>query len=101
KIDDLSGYPALQNDPTETSIGKDVLEKKFGKDSTVDFPISMGAEDFSYFLLERPRTYCRVGSRNEKEATHYPHHHPKFDIDERAMVEIKNAVLAITTHYLS
>src|SRR5699024_11624669 len=32
KIDYLSGYPALQNDPTETSIVKDVLENKFGKD---------------------------------------------------------------------
>src|SRR5699024_7494903 len=69
KIDYLSGYPALQNDPTETSIVKDVLENKFGKDSIVDFPTSMGAEDFSYFLLERPGTYFRVGSRNEKEAT--------------------------------
>lgn len=101
EIDYLSGYPALQNDSTETSIVQEVLENKFGKDSIVDFPTSMGAEDFSYFLLERPGTYFRVGSRNEKEATHYPHHHPKFDFDERAMVEIKNAFLAITTHYLS
>src|SRR5699024_6682542 len=101
KIDYLSGYPALQDDLTETSMVTDALENRLGKDSIVDFPTSMGAEDFSYFLLERPGTYFRVGSRNEKEATHYPHHHPKFDFDERAMVEIKNAFLAITTHYLS
>src|SRR5699024_3692271 len=59
-IDYLSVYPALQNDPTEMSIVKDVLEKKFGTHSIVHFPISMGADDLSYFLLERPGTYFRA-----------------------------------------
>lgn len=100
EIDYLSGYPALHNDPVETSIVQEIFERRFGKDRTVDFPTAMGAEDFSYFLLKRPGTYFRVGSRNERAVTHYPHHHPKFDFDERAMEEIKNAFLAITNHYL-
>jgi len=60
----------------------------------------MGAEDFSYFLEAKPGTYFRVGSRNEDVATHYPHHHPRFDIDERALVNTEKAFASIINHYL-
>jgi metal-dependent amidase/aminoacylase/carboxypeptidase family protein len=40
----------------------------------------MGSEDFSYYLQKIPGVFIKVGMQGEK--SQYPHHHPKFDIDE-------------------
>lgn len=48
----------------------------------------MGAEDFSYYLQEVPGTFFFVGGKNESINAVYPHHHPKFDVDEEAMITI-------------
>ena len=46
--------------------------------SSID-PI-MGGDDFSAFLAEAPGCYAFIGAGGE-----YPHHHPRFVIDERAL----------------
>ncbi len=43
------------------------------------------SEDLSYILNQVPGAMLLVGARKEFDGTAYPHHHPKFDIDERAM----------------
>ena len=99
-IDYLNGYPALYNHQEETETVRALLAEQFSEENIVDMEPSMGAEDFSYFLLEKPGTYFRVGSQNEDEATHYPHHHPKFDIDERALLNLEKSFVKIVAHYL-
>lgn len=47
---------------------------------------NMGAEDFSYFLQQVSGTYFFIGSANEEKGLIYPYHHPKFDIDEKALL---------------
>ena len=42
----------------------------------------MGAEDFSYYLLEVPGTFLRIGIRNLEKGICQEIHHPKFDVDE-------------------
>lgn len=100
EIDYLRGYPALYNHETETELVRNVLSQPFKEENIVEFQPTMGAEDFSYFLNEKPGTYFRVGSRNEDEATHFPHHHPKFDFDERALMNISKSFVTIVSHYL-
>lgn len=100
EIDYLRGYPALYNHETETELVRNVLSQPFKEENIVEFQPTMGAEDFSYFLNEKPGTYFRVGSRNEDEATHYPHHHPKFDFDERALMNISKSFVTIVSTYL-
>jgi len=95
-IDYVHGYPALINPEEEVNVLKAIIDKE----KIVDMGVSMGAEDFSYFLLEKPGSYFRVGSRNDDEATHYPHHHPRFDIDERALIEAQKVFVKIVSHYL-
>lgn len=46
----------------------------------------MASEDMGYMLEEIPGCYFFVGSANEEEGKNYPHHHPRFDIDERSMM---------------
>ncbi|MBM4760996.1 amidohydrolase [Bacillus sp. B15-48] len=98
-IDYLNGYPALYNHPEETELVRNLLTEQFSAENIVEMEPTMGAEDFSYFLLEKPGTYFRVGSQTSS-ATAYPHHHPKFDIDERALLNIEKSYVKIVAHYL-
>lgn len=79
------GYSPVINDNEVTSlIDKTVCEIVGEENRELIKPI-MGSEDFSAFLHEVPGTYFFVGARNEAEGIVYPHHHPKFNIDERAL----------------
>ncbi|MGE7764532.1 M20/M25/M40 family metallo-hydrolase [Peribacillus sp. NPDC096540] len=69
----------------------------FSEEAVVEFSPSMGAEDFSYFLLEKPGTYFKIGARNENDNTHFPHHHPRFDFDEIALIDTGKAFIAIVS----
>ena len=46
----------------------------------VDIDPIMGGDDFSAFQAEAPGCYAFIGAGGE-----YPHHHPRFRIDERAL----------------
>lgn len=46
---------------------------------------TMAAEDMALFLNAVPGTYFFVGAANPAKGPAYPHHHPKFDIDEDAL----------------
>jgi amidohydrolase len=51
----------------------------------IDNQRTMAAEDMAVFLNAVPGTYFFVGSANPAKGPTYPHHHPKFDIDEDAL----------------
>lgn len=82
-FDYQKGYPPLINHALETEL---VLQAAHHIDELHQIeevqPV-MGAEDFAYYLLEKPGSYFFVGAK--KEGFAFPHHHPKFDIDERSL----------------
>ena len=45
----------------------------------------MGGEDFSAYGAVAPSAFFWVGSGNDELETTFPHHHPRFDIDEAAL----------------
>ncbi len=47
---------------------------------------SMGGEDFSAYLTKAPGAYFNVGSGNAVLESDYPHHHPRFTLDEQSLV---------------
>ena len=47
---------------------------------------TMGSEDMAFMMQEIPGCYFFIGSANSERGLDYPHHHPKFDVDERALV---------------
>ena len=100
QIDYLHGYPALYNHHEETETVKSLFSEIFTEEEVLELESSMGAEDFAYFLQQKPGTYFRVGASNENESTHYPHHHPRFDFDERALLNLEKCFLTIVSHYL-
>ncbi|MCL2610516.1 MAG: M20 family metallopeptidase [Defluviitaleaceae bacterium] len=92
------GYPAVINHDAETTLFKEVLEKQSKKIEVK--PPKMGGEDFSYYLKERPGAFFFIGARNEAKNAIYPHHHPKFDIDEDAILHCAEALLGVALAYL-
>lgn len=94
-----TGYPAVYNHPAETDTFIEIV-KGFAEDShVVEMTPIMGSEDFAYYLQEKPGMFFFTGARNEEIGAKYPHHHPLFDFDERAMVHAAKALVALVYHY--
>ncbi len=55
-------YPPTINHPAETEFTRGVLEGLVGADNVAEFEPTMGAEDFSFFLLEKPGCYFLIGN---------------------------------------
>lgn len=79
------GYPPTVNDESMTELARNAVKKVVGEENVIPMRPIMPAEDMSYFLEERPGAYFMTGCRNEEKGIVWPHHHPKFDLDEDAL----------------
>ncbi len=55
-------YPPTINHEAETEFARQVLGEVVGPDNVQEFEPTMGAEDFSYYLLEKPGCYFMIGN---------------------------------------
>ncbi len=55
-------YPPTINHPDETAFAREALIEMVGAENVQNFEPTMGAEDFSYFLLEKPGCYFLIGN---------------------------------------
>lgn len=94
------GYPALYNPIEETERIKDIFEQQLSGIHVEPTPMRMGGEDFAYFLQKKPGSYFFIHSGNKEKGIIYPHHHPKFDFDERALLLGAKCFVAIVDDYL-
>jgi amidohydrolase len=62
---------------------------------------TMGGEDMSYFLERVPGCYFFLGTRNSERGLSYPHHSPRFDIDESALPLGVEIMTRVVRRYLS
>jgi len=76
------GYPPLVNHDEMVDLVLETVGKILGKDNIKDISPVMGGEDFTYYLQKIPGAFLFLGAGDGQE---YSHHHPKFDIDERAL----------------
>ena len=94
---EFGGMPLI-NDKYVSDIiaqaGADIL----GKDNIHELHKTLGAEDFPEFLKHAPGAMYTLGTKIEGREM-YELHHPKFDIDERAL-PIGTAILVETTKRL-
>ena len=79
------GYRPVINDVEVTREMAAVVEAVCGPDVLVTLRPTMGGEDFSAFLQKAPGSFYFIGAGNVEQGIVHPHHHPKFDIDERAL----------------
>ncbi|NLI67861.1 MAG: amidohydrolase [Bacilli bacterium] len=100
ELDYLHGYPVLVNHADEVELIERLVKENMPEVVYETKEPELGAEDFAYFLEHRPGAYFKVGARNDDPATHFPHHHPKFNFDEKALLIIGQVFLGIVEHYL-
>jgi hippurate hydrolase len=55
-------YPPTINHEAETAFARRVMTEFVGEQNVLEFEPTMGAEDFSYFLLEKPGCYFLIGN---------------------------------------
>jgi amidohydrolase len=79
------GYPATVNDESMTDLAREAATQVVGAENVIEGTPKMGAEDFSYFLEQKPGSYFFVGHKNEERGIVWGHHHPKFDVDEESL----------------
>ncbi len=58
----VRNYPPTINHPAETAFVREVMAEVVGAENVEEFEPTMGAEDFSYFLQEKPGCYFLIGN---------------------------------------
>ncbi len=75
---------SLNNDSRLVELVKACAEKLV-RDQNIVSARTMGAEDFSEFSQKVPSAFYFIGTGNKEKETDYPHHHPRFNIDESTL----------------
>lgn len=98
----VRGYPAVVNHANETEFLMGCAGEVPEVITIEETEPQMGGEDFAYYLQEVPGTFFYTGAKPVSDDAGYPHHHPKFDIDENAMLiaakTLGTAAVKIHTH---
>lgn len=79
------GYRPVVNDEEVTRVVEETAREVFGEASLVMMRPLMAGEDFSAYQQAVPGSFFYVGAGSEEKGITYPHHHPRFDIDENAL----------------
>jgi amidohydrolase len=79
------GYAAVQNDERATALVRRAAIRALGAEAVIEATPTMGAEDFSAYQQKTPGSFFFIGARNEERGIVHPHHHERFDLDERAL----------------
>jgi len=95
------GYPVVVNDAEEAGEALRVAEALFGSAMVQEAQLIMVAEDFAYYLQHVPGTFLFVGAGNEEKGIIYPHHHPRFDLDEESLRTAAKLLIALAFRRLN
>lgn len=79
------GYRPLINTDWVAAQLKDIALDTVGAEHFQDAKPTMGGEDFSAYLEKAPGAYFNVGSGSDDADSRWPHHHPRFTIDETSL----------------
>ncbi|WP_316569180.1 M20 family metallopeptidase [Neobacillus sp. YIM B06451] len=94
------GYPTLVNHKEETEFVARLAEGVPGVERVAETEPVMGGEDYAYYLQHVKGTFFFTGAKHPEWKESYPHHHPKFDIDERALLIAAKILGKATLEYV-
>jgi amidohydrolase len=100
-IDYEFGYPPVINSGESVAFLRPVLEQALGEGNVVEPEITMGGEDFAYYLQHVSGAFVFVGTRNAAKGLTAPHHNPKFTFDEDIFSIALSVFVAVVRGYLS
>ncbi|MGA8054333.1 MAG: M20 aminoacylase family protein [Burkholderiales bacterium] len=84
----VRNYPPTINHARETDFCRAVMTEIVGPENVMDFEPTLGAEDFAYFLLEKPGCYVVIGNGegDHRESGHglgaCVLHNPNYDFND-------------------
>ena len=83
----FDGCPPCTNDAAMTEVVQNAAVESVGADKVDNGEeiMTTGSDDMAYFLNAVPGCYFIVGAKNTEKGANYPHHHPRFNVDEDAM----------------
>ncbi len=93
------GYRPVVNEEAVTEEVQQVVQDVCGADALVHMKPVMVGEDFSAFQQKAPGTFIFVGAARPIDGAVHPHHHPKFDVDERAFENGVRIFVEAATRY--
>ncbi len=87
EVELFDGLPPCTNDPAMTELVRKAAGEVVGADHVDggEEVMTTGSDDMAIFLNTVPGCYFIVGAHNEAKEARYPHHHPRFNIDEDAL----------------
>ncbi|MBN1939571.1 MAG: amidohydrolase [Candidatus Aminicenantes bacterium] len=92
------GYPPLVNPPDSVEFVRRRVEALWGSGAVVPFRPVMGGEDFALYLKNIPGAFLFFGSG---DGMPHPHHHPRFDLDERALAPAAALMASLALSFLA
>ena len=84
-VEYVRGVPPVVNDRATTAIVEAAAREALGPDRVVEAEVSMGGEDFAFYLQHVPGTMVRLGVGRPGAAEVVDIHQPAFDVDESAI----------------
>ena len=99
-VDYVRYTPTTVNDEAMTALVARVAADVVGAKKVLTGARMLGGEDFAFFLQRVPGCFAWIGSRNAVKGYDAPHHSPRFDIDEEAMLIGVELLERVTREYL-
>jgi len=85
RMETIAIVQAVVNSPEPTAVVHEAATKIMGGENILQLR-TMASEDMGFILDEIPGCYFFIGASNKETGLDNPHHHPRFDFDERAML---------------
>jgi amidohydrolase len=82
----LYGHPTLVNHREMAALVHAVAARELEPAPEIVSFVSLAGEDFSEFAARVPGAFYFLGTGNPAKQTDFPHHHPRFNIDEDVLV---------------
>lgn len=93
----------VNNDAVSAQRVQALASEFFGEENVVKQGKTTGGEDFSFYMVNGgvPGAFAVVGAQSDDEATHYEHHHNKFNVDEAALKNGARVLAEYAYRYLN
>lgn len=82
KINFLPSNTSVYNHQDMINIAKKSAKETLGDENKIIEYVCLAGEDFAEFSKIVPSCFAFIGTGNKLKGSDYPHHHPKFNIDE-------------------
>lgn len=78
-------FASLVNWKDASNIVRENASSLLGENKVLELSPSLGSEDFSFFVQNKPGAFFYLGARNEKKGIVYKAHNGLFDVDENCI----------------